>query len=89
VHLFVVERYLVGWSSADVRRLVDRTAAYATAMAVDGVRHLGSVFIPGDETCLCLFTGPSSDAVRAVNERHELPFGRVVDGELTGAGLLS
>jgi Nickel responsive protein SCO4226-like len=89
VQLFIVERYLAGWSAADVQQLLDRTSAHAAAMAADGVRHVGSVFIPGDETCLCLFSGPSSDAVRAANERHDLPFGRVVDGELSGTAPFS
>jgi len=78
----MVERYLVGWSEAEVHELLARTAELAPQMAEVGVRHMASVFIPTDETCLCLFDAPDQACVQAANVAHDLPFGRVVSGEL-------
>lgn len=80
--LFMVERYLVGWSEAEVQALVRRTGELAGVFETAGVRHVGSVYIPVDETCLCLFEAADAARVSAVNERCALPFGRVVAGEL-------
>lgn len=78
----MVERYLVGWSPDEVHGLIERTTELASALADDQVRHVASVYIEADETCLCLFDGPDSERVQAVNERHQLPFGRIVPSEL-------
>lgn len=80
--VFVVERYLVGWTPDEVHTLLSRVAASAEAMAKDGVRHLRSVVIPGDETCLCVFEGPDAETVRRANTVAGLPSDRVVPGEL-------
>lgn len=78
----MVERYLVGWSADEVHELIERTNELASVLADDQVRHVASVYIEADETCLCLFDGPDSERVQAVNERHQLPFGRIVPSEL-------
>ncbi|MEQ1700481.1 MAG: nickel-binding protein [Ilumatobacteraceae bacterium] len=80
--VFMVERYLVGWSPDEVHELIERTNELAPALADDQVRHVASVYIEADETCLCLFDGPDCERVQAANERHRLPFGRIVESEL-------
>ena len=80
--VFMVERYLVGWSADEVHELIERTNELAAALADDQVRHVASVYIEADETCLCLFDGPDCERVQAANERHQLPFGRIVQSEL-------
>lgn len=80
--VFMVERYLVGWTPDEVHELIERTNELAAALADDQVRHVASVYIEADETCLCLFDGPDCERVQAVNERHSLPFGRIVRSEL-------
>lgn len=38
---------------------------------------LGSLLMPEDEVLLCLFTGPPAE-VRAISERAQLPFERIL-----------
>ncbi len=50
-------------------------------MAREGtqVRFLRSIFVPGDEICLLLITGPSAEAVAEVVRRASITFERVVE----------
>jgi hypothetical protein len=41
------------------------------------VEFLGSLLMPEDEVLLCLFAGPHAE-VRAISERAELPFERIL-----------
>jgi muconolactone delta-isomerase len=43
------------------------------------VRYVRSILIPGDETCLHLFQGPSVEAVREVSERAGFSAQRIVE----------
>jgi hypothetical protein len=70
-------------------RNVDLTAFDARAREAAGgqVRHVGSMLMPEDEVVFFVFHGPSAEAVRAVAERAELPFERIV--ESIGAAALT
>jgi hypothetical protein len=78
VEVFVVERFLVGWSADEVEDLVHRLDDAGPRLAEQGVRHLDSIVIPGDETCLSVFAGPDADTVRSANVELALPVGRVL-----------
>lgn len=80
---FIVERYLAGWSPGEVSDLVDRVADQADAFRARGVRHLRSIVLAADETCLCLFEGADAETVRLANESSALPVHRVVPATLT------
>jgi hypothetical protein len=82
VQVFVVERYLIDWSVADVRALVVGLDALAEQLGEHGVRHVRSVILAVDETCLCVFVGPDEQSVRAANVAAGLPVDRVVAGEM-------
>ena len=43
------------------------------------VRYLRSMYVPGDERCMCLFEAESEQAVRQVNDAAGLPYNRVVE----------
>jgi hypothetical protein len=58
--------------------VVDVRARRAAGTAGDDVRYLGSVLMPADEVVFFVFSGPSESAVRAVADRAELPFERIV-----------
>ena len=81
---FLVERYLpvsaAGQLAASVshvaRICVDRGGG-ATA-----VRYLQSMYLPAEDTCFCVFQGPSSEAVRAVNEIGNFPLDRITEAVL-------
>jgi hypothetical protein len=76
--VFVVERFLVGWSADEIDELIERCARSEPAFARCGVHHVESIVIPGDETCLSVFTGPDAGTVLAANVDLDLPAGRVL-----------
>lgn len=53
----------------------------AAAELVEGlpVRHLRTIILPGDETCLHLFEAPSAEAVRVACRRAGIRFDRLVE----------
>ena len=83
---FVVERNLVGWSGAERDDLGLRCTECATEFAGRKVRHVESIVIPGDETCLSVFEGPDAQTVRDANEACGLPTGRVLPAIYQPAG---
>jgi hypothetical protein len=76
--IFVVERYLDGLSEYEIDEIGRRCNEALREFTERGVRHLESILIPGDETCLSLFEGPDADTVRAANTACRLPTGRVL-----------
>lgn len=76
--VFVVERFLVGWSPDEVDDLVRRLDDLGPQLARLGARHLESIVIPSDETCLSVFEAPDAERVAAANEFCALPTGRVL-----------
>ena len=79
-YTYMVERYLPGIGEEELHAAIGRLQAAAAQLQAKGiaVRYLGSTFAPGDQYCLCLFTGPSPAAVQEANERAEFPFARIV-----------
>jgi Nickel responsive protein SCO4226-like len=71
---YLVERYLPGrnrdWLEAALGRL--RTQGRRAA-------HLGSTYVPADDSCLCRFEARSADDVRDANEIAGVPFARIVE----------
>jgi Protein of unknown function (DUF4242) len=45
----------------------------------DGVRYLHSTYLPTEDTCFCVFEGPSQEAVRAVNAAAHFALDRITD----------
>jgi len=82
--VYVVERFLVGWSADEVHALMDSLDADGPQFAQHGVRHIETIHIPGDETCLSVFAGPDLEAVRAANDDCDLPVGRVLEAVTRG-----
>jgi hypothetical protein len=84
--VFVVERFLVDWSAAEIDDLIGRCERGGGAFERLGVRHIESILLPDDETCLSVYTGPDADSVLEANLDVGLPTGRVVAGVAHGAG---
>ena len=78
---YIVERHLPGITPEQLAAAAGSAKQTAAAMTEEGtpVRYLRSTFVPAEEKCVCLFEGPSADAVKAVNERAQLPYERVVE----------
>jgi hypothetical protein len=79
---FLVERYAPAATARSV-------AAAAQRLAGDdqNARHVATVVIAGDETCLSVFEARDADAVAAVNEAAGLPVDRIVEAEWFPASL--
>jgi V8-like Glu-specific endopeptidase len=43
------------------------------------VRYIRSMYVPGDDHCLCLFEAENADDVKAVNDTAGIPYTRVVE----------
>ena len=66
-------------SEADLDALDQRVTLAATEL---DVRYLGSILLREDEVVLCQFDGPA-DSVRAVAERAQVPFERILHATST------
>jgi hypothetical protein len=75
--VYVIERFLVGWTAAEMDDLVDRCVRASAEFARRGVQHLTSIVMPGDETCLSVFTGPDTTAVLEANAELGLRVDRI------------
>jgi hypothetical protein len=78
---FMVERYL---SPSAAMGLVASAARVADACAGTGrdgdqVRYLHSIYLPAEDLCFCVFHGPSSAAIRAVNDAAAFAVDRITD----------
>ena len=70
-HTYLVECYWPGVDAGAVQ------AALARADAEEDVQCIDTILVPEDEIVLCLFKGPSAQAVRAATLRSGLPSERV------------
>ena len=78
---YMVERHLPGFKADQLPSAATLAKRVTGEMSREGtpVRYLGSTFVPGEERCMCLFEGPSAEAVRQANERAGLPLQRIVE----------
>jgi hypothetical protein len=74
--LFLVERYLPDLTEARLEGLAETSRAAAGGL---GATYLGSVAMPRDETCFCLFRAPTRAVVEALNAQIGLPHERIVE----------
>ena len=72
----VAECLLPGVSQAMAEALGVQVRA-ELARSRSSVAFLGSLLMPEDEVLLCLFAGPPAE-VRAISERAQLPFERIL-----------
>jgi hypothetical protein len=77
---FVVERYRSRSDPDSLRAVAERLAAGARRETPQGVsvRHVHTIFLPEDETCLHLFEADSEAEVRAVARRACIEIDRLV-----------
>jgi hypothetical protein len=64
----------------------DSVAALTRSQAEGDVAWLESILVPEDEIVLCLFDGPSAEAVGCSSRRSGLPFERITRSVLIRAG---
>jgi hypothetical protein len=81
---FLVERYLPPATAHDLVASVARLARLCAEPEPSGhrVEYLHSAFLPGEDTCFCLFRAASAEAVREVNRQADFALDRVTDALL-------
>ena len=77
---YLVERYLPGMSSLEMLGAAARAESSSAELRAEGVpvQYLGSMFVPGEESCFCQFEASSAEAVAEVNERAKIPYARIL-----------
>jgi hypothetical protein len=75
----LVERYLPGIDRDGVAALVDRLDAASAELRRRGVAvsHVGSLFLPEEESCFCWLEAPSITAAEELNRLADAPFARI------------
>jgi hypothetical protein len=81
---YLVERYLPGVNSMQLAAAITAVETSTARMRMTGtaIRYLGSMFVPTDEACFCLFAARSEQAVREANELAAFPMARAVPAVL-------
>lgn len=75
---FLVERYIPSITAGSVGPAVRRLRHSAPGAA----RHLYSVLVPAEETCLSVFEATDAGAVEAANARAQFQLDRIVEVEV-------
>ena len=78
---YLVERYWPGVTSELLLEALERERRVMEEMRGEGtrVRDIGCLLIPGEEVVFSVYEGPSTDAVRQLNERAGIPVSRIVE----------
>jgi hypothetical protein len=71
-----VERYVPAVDARSIAAIVRQLPE-----APGGARHVGTLVITNEETCLSVFEATDAPSVAAVNEAAGLPLDRIVEAE--------
>jgi hypothetical protein len=79
MEVFMVERSLKGIPMDQLAAAQKRAIATAEAMTKEGtpIRYIRSTFVPESGQCMCLFESGSSETVKALNQKAQIPFDNV------------
>lgn len=72
---YLVERYVPSMTEAELASAMARI----DELPDDDVRHLWTVLVRDEDTCLSVFEGPDAAAVEEANVRARFPLDRVVE----------
>jgi hypothetical protein len=81
VPTYLVERYWPGVTSELLLEALNRCRQVIEEMSGEGIRVRGIswILIPREEVVFSVYEGPSTDAVRQLNERADIPISRIVE----------
>lgn len=77
---YLVEAYASRWRKPDLAALARKAQGAAAALTSEGtqVRYVGALFVPDDESCLCLYEGQTAEAVQRAVKRAGISCDRVL-----------
>jgi hypothetical protein len=75
VAFFLVERYVPSMTAADLRAAIARL----DELPRGDVRHLWTILVAVEDTCLSVFEGADAEAVEEANARASFHLDRVVE----------
>jgi hypothetical protein len=81
--VYLVERDLPGVTMEELAAAQKTAIQMGKELTAQGreVRYIRSMFVPGEDKCMCLFEAPNPENVREANERGNIPFTRIVPAE--------
>lgn len=79
---YLVERYVPSMSERDAAAATERLAGAQDPR----VRHLLTVLLPGEDTCLSVFEATERAAVEEANQRAGFPVDRIVEASVLRGG---
>jgi hypothetical protein len=81
VAFYLVERYVPSLSAAELVAAMARL----DDLPEPGVRHVWTILVADEDTCLSVFEGPDPATVEAANRRASFPLDRIVEISPLGA----
>ena len=77
---YAAELYMPGVTPEQLLDTARRAKAASADMTAEGTRltYLSATLLSGDDTCYCLFRGPSEQAVRQASDRAGIPYERIL-----------
>ncbi|HEY8831843.1 MAG TPA: DUF4242 domain-containing protein [Gemmatimonadaceae bacterium] len=78
---FMVERELPGISMGQLADAQKAAIATSKEFSAKGkpVEYIRSMYVPGEDKCMCLFKADNADTVKQVNDTAHIPYTRVVE----------
>jgi|GEM_PF-843084 len=86
--VFLVERYIGPSAALELPRSVARlahlcrTSDESVTGPVPDVQYLSSAYMPGEDTCFCLFRATDAEAIRVLNDAADFPLDRITPAVL-------
>ena len=79
VNTYLVERYLPGFSAADLRAAIQRVKDTCAELSAAGtpVHYRGSLFLAVEETCFCRFDSELAETAAEANEQAQFAYARI------------
>jgi len=79
--IYMVERELPGISMDQLAGAQKAAIDTSKQFTKEGkpVEYIRSMYVPGEDKCMCLFKAENADTVRQVNDAAKIPYKRVVE----------
>ncbi|HEX8598250.1 MAG TPA: nickel-binding protein [Chloroflexia bacterium] len=79
--IYIVERFLPGMTQEQVEKIQqsEKNLTQAAESAGGQIRHIRTIYVPGEVHYMSMFEAADPESLRAANEEAELPFTRIIE----------